>query len=303
MYYELQLTQQDIANRLGMSRPVVSRLLTRAHNEGIVKISISHPLSRAEEITSKIKARFRLRDVVVIPSSLSDHQVNIRRIARAAADYLLSHLRDGEVLGVGRGATVYATVNALAGFRPGIEAIPLTGGMGHNDAAFQVNELARLAAEKLGGTCLYLYAPATVSDRATRDGLFQERHVAPTVARWDRLSLALVGVGSIFQARDPEYQSRVKKVMEGTGRHPVADICGRLLDEQGREIAWDRDHVVAVELEQLHRCGLVLAVAGGEAKARALFACIKGGHLDVLITDEQAAAGLVRLATEGHEPS
>lgn len=300
LYYELKLTQQQIADRLQLSRPAISKLLAEAHAAGIVSIEVRHPFSRAAELAQQLLGYYVLQDVVVVPSS-RDAELTRMRAAHAGAVYFEERLQDGEVVGIGRGATMYSLVNQLSGkTRMGVKVAPLTGGLGDYDARFQVGEMARVAAAHLGARCYYLHAPASVADLATKQALMSDSQVRPIFELWDHLGWALVGIGAIGQSSTPAYAQRVRRARESSGCEPVADLCYRLLDHRGEEIPEPDFHVLSVELAQLRRARHLLAVAAGASKARAIAACMTGRFIDILITDEFAAESVLSLCRNAY---
>ncbi|HHY93663.1 MAG TPA: helix-turn-helix domain-containing protein, partial [Firmicutes bacterium] len=106
LYYEHHKTQQEIADLTGISRSAVSRLLTAASDEGVVRIQVVNPRSRARELSLQLKETLGLHDALVVPTALSDAELARLKVARAAATYLVDHLSPGDMLGVGRGHTV-----------------------------------------------------------------------------------------------------------------------------------------------------------------------------------------------------
>jgi deoxyribonucleoside regulator len=65
MYYENDLNQEDIAQRLNLSRQKVSRLLIEARTHGIVKVMIYDPNPADPNLQEELKGRFGLRNVVL----------------------------------------------------------------------------------------------------------------------------------------------------------------------------------------------------------------------------------------------
>ena len=60
-YYLDGQTQQEIAQRFGLSRPKVSRLLQRARDEQIVSITLVPPRGGAAELEAALEQRFGLQ--------------------------------------------------------------------------------------------------------------------------------------------------------------------------------------------------------------------------------------------------
>jgi deoxyribonucleoside regulator len=297
LYYEDDLTQKEIAQELGVSRPTVSRLLAQARQEGIVQISVADPFAESEEPGLELARAYGLRQAIVISSEGVTEERLIRRLGVAAARYLRTSLREGELVGMGWGRTLHAVAEALEAERPlGIQVLPLIGGMGQVSSSLQVNELARRLAEAFDGTWSPLYAPAFVGDEVTHQSLCQVPDVAAIIQNWPLLETALVGIGHFAMHRkqsmlfgDYMQESLVQELAQ---RGAVGDLCGRFFDAQGQQCLVEPG-VISISLGQLRALDHVVAVAGGEEKAAAILGALRGGYLDVLVTDTSAARALL----------
>ncbi|MBE3519774.1 MAG: sugar-binding transcriptional regulator [Firmicutes bacterium] len=294
MYYRDGMTQEAIARAVGVSRPMVSRLLSAARAKGIVSFSINDPRNSMRRIADELRDRFQLRAVYVVSGAGTDDEIK-KRIGVRAAQVLEQSLQPNQVLGIGRGATVFYTVSALSGSRrvPGLRVTPLVGGAGLHDAKFQVNEMARMASEKLGGSCVFFQVPYYVTSPKIKKALLEDAAIAQCVSMWSNLDCALVGIGRIASTRDSLFLARIRAAEEYSKRRIVADICGRFLDENGEVVTEETDVVMGIDLPALRRSGTVLAVAGGIDKVSAIKAALKGHWVDVLVTDVSAAAGIL----------
>lgn len=297
LYYEDGLTQQQVADELEVSRPQVSRLLTRAWAEGVVRITIVDPFATFEEVEARLLETFGLDQAVVTAEEGLSGESLRRHIGLAAAEYLRDVLNDGLKVGVGWGRTLHAVVGALdAEHRANVQVFPLIGGMGQVSASFQVNDLARRLAEVFGGTGQALYAPAFVGDLQARDALLRHPDVGMVMEAWDSLDMALVGVGHFaFQRQSSmffaEYMDEeISQELEQRGA--VGDLCGRFFDVQGERCILDPE-VIGISLEQLRALDRVVGIAGGEEKVAAILGVLHGGYLNVLITDTITAQAVL----------
>ncbi len=294
LYYELGLTQEEVAAHMAVSRPTVSRLLRQAREQDIVRITVVNPRSRAKSLERRLVEKWGLHDAVVVPTTVKRGELLLQRLGEAGARYLERHLPPGVHLGIGLGRTVYQLVHSLERISPAPKVVPLCGGTVFAESAYHVNEIARMAAQRLNGYCYYLHAPAESSSRQVYEALMADTGVAEVIALWDRLDWAVVGIGSAQHAETPEFQAYVQRTAS-TGVQPVADICHNLVDVRGKPCAPPHEvHVIAVDIEQLRRTERVIAVAGGQHKVRAIQAALRTGAIDVLLTDEPTAVGLLQ---------
>lgn len=293
LYYEFGMTQEEVAAHLNVSRPTVSRLLRQARERGIVRIAVVNPKSRAGELERRLVETFGLHDALVV-ATLTTGDLLIRRLGEAGARYVERHLPPGATLGTGLGRTVYRLVYSLEETRAAPHVVPLCGGTAFAEPAYHVNEIARMAAKRLDGRCTYLHAPAEASSRQVYEALLVDRGVAEVMAAWERLDWAVVGIGAAEYPQSPEFRAYVERAVRA-GAEPVADLCHRLIDAEGRPCAGDAEGcTIAVTIEQLRRAKRVVAVAGGPHKVRAILAALRTGAIDVLVTDEETAMGLLR---------
>jgi deoxyribonucleoside regulator len=117
LYYVRNLTQQHIADRIGVSRSKVSRLLREARARGIVEIRIHSPLTLAADLQDALKTRLGLRECLVLAAPQagidgSESPDMIGRLSALGARYLQENIADGSVLGVSWSSTVYHVVSA-----------------------------------------------------------------------------------------------------------------------------------------------------------------------------------------------
>jgi len=300
LYYEANQTQSEIARQLRVSRSTVSRLLKRGRELGVVQISIHDPFATQTKLEKALVNRFGLRAAVVAAQTdgLPDALIR-KRVGQAAARYLEETIRDGDVVGVGWGRTLYEVVGALDDARSEarVEVVPLLGGLGQVSPSFQVNELARRLAEAFGGTWNPCFAPAILQDEAIQEGLRDTVDVRHIVERWDSLDLAVVGIGNT--AFDSEFEVLFVGYLEPVVKErlrdggAVGDICMRFFELDGTPSEATPDGILGIELDQLRRVPRVVGVAGGKSKVEAVKGAIKGGYVKILITDETAAEALL----------
>ena len=297
LYYQDEMTQQEVAEALGVSRPTVSRLLAQARQEQIVQITIVDPFATHEDLETQLIESFGLEHAMVVAGKGLSNDLLIRRLGFATAGYLQQALSDGQKVGIGWGRTLHATVQALDNRRQAnIQVLPIIGGLGQISPSFQVNNLAQRLAEKLGGDWQPFYVPAFVSDPAALEGLMRLPDVDAVLEIWSQLDLALVGIGhfalqhqsSMFFATYMADETLRK--LERCGA--VGDLCGRFFDIHGQR-CFAEPGVVGISLEQLKALNGIVGVAGGEEKIAAILGALRGDYLNVLITDSVTAMGIL----------
>jgi DNA-binding transcriptional regulator LsrR (DeoR family) len=300
LYYIQELTQAEIAQRLGLSTPKVNRLIKQARQQGLVDISIRTPYQPLFELEARLKAIFGLTDAVVIPA-VSDSSDAVNPIlSSAGANYLLGHVQDGDIVGISSGQAVHALVQALDAPRDyDVTVIPVVGavqGQGPSD----VNYLASELGNRLGGRGYQLHAPAFVDTQAHRDALLSMTPVREILDLARRATMAIVGVGILdqvasrsvlFTALSPEDMDHIIKVDRAVG-----DIAAHVFDIDGHLCAPEyANRVVGLTLEELKRIPLIVGIAATATKAIPLYGALRGGYLRAVVTDEAAAQGVLKL--------
>jgi DNA-binding transcriptional regulator LsrR (DeoR family) len=255
LYYVRELTQQQIAQRLGMSRFKVLRLLEQARSEGVIRFEIDEPVPVLDDLSRELEDRFSLELAVVVE----------RDVAEAAALLLPRLLRRDDVLGVAWGETLAAIVERLPDLDNDVPVVQVCGAIDGLVPGTGPTELAARFATKTGGRFHPLEAPAVANERALR------RAVRPTTAIFDEISLALVGIG--------------------TRRDGAGHILVHVFDDDGRMIAAER--AIALSVPQLRRTKVV-AAAGGRRKRRAVLGALRTRLVDVLVTDADCARHALR---------
>ena len=103
LYYRSDFSQQKIAQELGVSRPSISRLLQYAKDKGYVNIQIVDPVEDMSIMEQRLKDKLHLKDVKIASSTINDEEEIKKYISIAAAQYLDSIIKDGDIIGVGWG--------------------------------------------------------------------------------------------------------------------------------------------------------------------------------------------------------
>lgn len=289
LHYEAELSQIDIARRLGLSAATISRLLQRARTEGVVRIEIPD-LAVPGELAERLKAKLGLKAAAVIeapPGGAAD------ALAAPAAELLRqAGLKAGSVLAIGWGRAVRAVVEGSLPAIPGVVTVAATGGMQQAAQHFQVNEFVRLAAERLGGTPRFIHAPYLPSP-AARAALIAEPAVAEGVALWDRVEAAVVGIGPAPAPHAPDAGPETPDA--GALNAAAGDVIRHYFDREGRLADWEGERrMIAMSAAQLRRAPLVIGVAAGESKALAILGAARAGLISALATDIHTAEAVLR---------
>ncbi|MBP0981204.1 MAG: sugar-binding transcriptional regulator [Oscillospiraceae bacterium] len=287
-YYVENYTQQSISELLGISRAKVISLLEKARQTGVIQFNIRQDSDHRMKLEQDLIKRYGLNDVFTIPGG--DTLQNLREsMAQAAAMYISKRCGENAFINIGYGQTTSLVLNHLASMveKP-INVVSLTGG---------VNFYLPNAYPGAFNARLYLIpSPLSIPDKAAHDCICK----LPSLEEISRLiplaSMSVIGIGGmvndativkngVFSENDFVYLR-----MQGA----VGDVLSRFVDKEGKPIDTPMlGHLVGTSLEELKALKNVIGVAGGPDKVDAIRAVLRGGYLDVLITDEDTAEALL----------
>lgn len=296
MYYEEGATQSEIAKEMGVSRSLISKYLAKAKEEGIVEIiihdDIIHPFRQLE---MQVERSYGIREVVCIPSFGGESSKS--RLGAAAAKYLLRVMQDGQTIGVSSGTTLYEFTKALTSSQqyPSVEFVPLVGGMGNERVDIHANHIVSTLANQLGAQYKLLHTPVMVDSKEAKEVFKQQSSIKSVFDLVSKADIAVVGIGGT-----PEHSTMVKSYLGEEHQNyfadqkVVGDICNNFINEDGSvtKNTWN-EQVIALEVETLKDIPLVIGVASGREKVKAIKAALKGRLIGVLITDEETASALL----------
>lgn len=299
LYYEQSLSQQQIARIMGSSHSTISRLLSDARAEGIVRITIARATPTDPGLSRDLRRRFDLRDAVVV-SAADTPEAELRAVGTAAADLLLALATNDVTIGITWGETMHHVVRAL---RPvplrGVEVIQLSGSLGHGDLATDGPRIAFHLAEALGGTCRLVPAPAMMETAEAASALLAQRQVREPIERAAEADIVVQGIGaltaegsSLERAGYIDREQRLAAIEAGA----VGHVFARMIDAEGRELPEWSARVIGVPLEALPRAGWSLCVAASSDKAPALVGALRARLFNTVVVDERTARAVLALA-------
>jgi DNA-binding transcriptional regulator LsrR (DeoR family) len=314
LYYEHGVRQPEIAKRLSLSQAMVSRLLTAAQREGIVRTTVMAPSGVYPELEEELERRYGLEDAVIADCAVDAPDQVLRDIGSAAATYLETTLRDDEVIGISSWSeTLLRMVGSMQPLRRNGHGhvVQILGGIGNPTAEAHAIRLTQQLASLLKAEPHFLPAPGVTGSPEATAAYLAEPPVQDTAAYFPRLTIALVGIGGLFPSRLLGESGNVfsaDELAELEALGAVGDVCLRFFDGAGHPVASRFDErVVGMPLEQLRRVPRSVGVAGTADKVDAIRGALEGRLINVLITDRFTGERLVaspareRLRTELQE--
>jgi len=305
LYYQRGVRQADIATQMSLSQSTVSRLLKRAEQEQIVRITVSVPPGAHPELESELEARYGLKEAVVVDTVGDDEQI-LRDLGSAAAFYVETTLKEGDVVGISSwSATLLAMVDAMHPLPRSTraEVVQILGGVGNPAAELHAAHLTRRLATFTHGSAVFLPAPGVAGSADAARIYVDDPFVRSAVERFDHITLALVGIGALQPSTLLASSGNIFSAEELDllrARGAVGDICLRFFDRQGQRVLTPLDQrVIGMRPEQLRKVARSVGIAGGQRKHDAIRGALSGGWINVLITDRWTAEALTAQPPDG----
>ncbi|MDD3115685.1 MAG: sugar-binding transcriptional regulator [Anaerovibrio sp.] len=297
LYYRSDFSQQKIAQELGVSRPSISRLLQYAKDKGYVNIQIIDPVEDMSHMEQRLKEKLHLKDVKIASSTINDEEEIKKYLGITAAKYLDSILKDGDIIGVYWGSTLYHMAQSLVPKAvKGSQIVQLGGSISNSEWNNYAREILDAFADNFDTVAHYLPLPVLFDTKATKDLVDKDRYVKRVLELGRNANIALFSVGTVrpnamffrLGYTNIEEQEKIQK-------NSVGDICSRFFDVEGRICYRDLDdRTVGITLNELCNKEYSIMISGGEAKIPAIRAALKGHYANVLITDQFTGKALLQ---------
>lgn len=301
LYHVEGLTQERIANLVGVSRMKVLRALAACAQDEIVVTTINAKAADQIELERRLERRWNLSSCIVVPAPEEAKNLG-RSIGHAVARYLEEQMHDGMTLAIGGGATLHASLAFLARRElTNSNVIGLVGSLPHSQW-INPSIVATKVAERFGVESYQISAPVIVDAPSLRDRLWQQPSLRDVRERAARADLALLTVGE--HSRDAtifRHGIVPPSLVEPLRRKgAVANILCYFVGADGRLVDHEiNQRVMAIELDAVARIPSVILAAGGEQKVQPILAALQAVPVHALITDAATASALLDM--EGNE--
>jgi DNA-binding transcriptional regulator LsrR (DeoR family) len=300
LYYSQGVQQSEITERLNIHQSTVSRLLRKARESGIVRISVTAPSGIHAEVEEALESRFDLRQAIVVDSVSNDEGQIVRDLGSAGACFLELAAKPGEVIGISSwSASLLEMIKAMhpAKNRTGTKVVQILGGAGNPVAQTHATHLAERLAHLIGGSAVLLPVPSVTTSIGAKKVLLRETYVRGAIELFDRVDTVLVGIGAVEPSRLLASSGNVFSVEELKqlrNQGAVGDICLQFFDAAGAPVRTElNERVIGITLSQISKAKRVIALAGGKRKVEAILGALNGGWINVLITDQWTAQAIL----------
>ncbi|MBQ2992237.1 MAG: sugar-binding transcriptional regulator [Clostridia bacterium] len=289
-YYFENMTQQAIADRLSISRMRVIKLLDTARQTGVIQFRLRSDGVGMVRQSQQLINKYGLKDVFLIPEIDEDDAHPNESIARAGAMYIADRLGDNACINVGYGDTLGRTLNHLATMvQSPVTCISLTGGVS--------NYLPNTRSNVFNARLHLMPAPLLASSPEMAAAMREEKSVSEIIRMTELSAFTLVGIGAMSDSATVIRSGVLSQadMFYLKVNNAVGDVLCHFLDKNGELIHTPiEDRLISTSLDRLKAMKNVIGLAAGREKIEAIRAVLRGGYLDILITDEPTANLLLR---------
>lgn len=292
MYYRNGFSQQQISEMLQISRPWVSKLLTKATELGVVEIRVNSSIGEDRELSDQLRSKYDLAyaSVIAAGDNYNDNP------AISASNYFLSQLKPDMVVGIGWGKSISRMIANMPDIRiPGIKIVPLGGGFGTSTDTM-ANYSAIQIAEKTGGTTTLLHAPALCASVEEYEAIASNPAFSEIQVLVERADIFLVGIGELENTEQNGVFS-ADQIQDLKNAGAVGDIVLNFINSVGKKVETEMtQRIVSSDIVKVSRCGKqIIALAEGLEKIHVIRAALEGKLITALITSKETAQALLQI--------
>lgn len=313
IYYEENRSQQEIADLLGVSRVSVSRMLCAGRELGIVKIQIVSPNHLTySKLERQLEQCYGLKEAVVVENSpLTTTYDQLSVLSTETLNLLETYIHDNDVVGVSMGMTLH---NICRGTRQNTNNInctfvPILGGISSGRSAtvnIHSNQIALSFAQLFGGQYVEFFSPAIFSDPAVLKGFMKEAPMQRILQYYREIRTVIMGIGTPNRAGSTMLRAGyiTQEQIQGLVQKGVAgDLSLQFFDRNGNTEPFEEfnSRVAGMPLELLREVENKICIGSGAHKAEAVHGALRGGFVNILVTDQECALKLLELG-KGEEP-
>lgn len=297
MYYKKGLNQKEISEKIGISRPQVSRLLDKARQNGVVEIKIKNSISDIPYLENELAEKFGLREAIIVDAE-AEEPIEERKlkIGKSGVKFLDRVSGDEEYIGVSAGTTVHTFAsNADRINGKDFKVVPIIGALNDTGLSFNSNEVSNIFAANLGCKSFLLNAPAFVKSRNTAKAIKNEDRIQKIFKLFADLDLVFLGIGKADE-KHPLFKGHLNE--EEIIELRNSNICGSVgpifYDVKGRQIEKPfMKGIIGISREDLLKTPFRVGMAIGDYKKEAIIGAIRGDLINVLITDQPMVDWLI----------
>lgn len=298
MYYEQEMSQMEIAKQIGVSRPMVSKMLAEAKSLNMVTITINEVKDMQQMLSRRIEEKFNIKQAVVIKTEKLDSGKIQEQVALECYHVCQRGNIPYHRVGIGCGSMI-GQLSEVAKVREHDiqeyegEIFPLIGGFKASYRSYHTNELVRIFSEFTGLKATYMYLPALV-DSAEEKELYKLTELYGDIQRrWENMNVALINVSNLYSTPDLatsiRFGNRLKQY------HAVGRYLAYYYDIDGNFIDPERDNVMQTDIENIKKATYVIGMCSDKTDARSALGALRTGVFTHLIITDVVAQSMLNL--------
>lgn len=296
LYYQNDWSQSDIATELQISRATVSRLLQYARDAGVVRIQIMDPQLPITTLTAALRARYQLKDLVIVPTTPGAGNTLLTQVGAGAANYIESIVKNDDIIGIGWGKTIHQVANQLDPKDVGgVTVVQMKGSVANSHSNNYAFESVNTFANAFRTQPQYLPLPVIFDHQQTKELVEQDTHIRHIIELGRKANIAVFTVGTV---RDSALLFKLgyftAKEQSALQRQAVGDVFSRFIDVNGQIVDADiNQRTIGIALDELPAKEHSILVAANSAKVPAIHGALTAHYANTLIVDQATAADLV----------
>ena len=298
LYYLENLTQQEIAKIMNISRPTVSRLLEEGKRLGVVTINVNTPAPIDGKLSEILRKKLKLKDVMVV--DVEDvYPYSLDKVSKAAALFFTSILKPSSIIGISWGTSLKAFVDKLAPIEvSSAQVVQIVGSLGTEDSDVDGGAIVYQISKKLGCSHKIMNAPAVLSSKNVLEELKNQKIIMDTIKLAEKANIFVSSIGSLNEEKSSiqlagYLTEEEKKVLLNKGG--VGHLLTRVIDKDGNELGIFNERVLSVDLEYLRNAEWAIGISVGKIKAEAMLAATLGKYFNCIIIDKACAEEMINL--------
>lgn len=290
MYYLDNMTQNEIAKNLNISRPLVSKILSDAKELGIVTIQIKSPFNDKESVMKKMQEIYNLQGGLIV-EQLSTTALTDQNIFKETIGFLQKNLSDVKVLGLGWGNMIGPFIDKIESEEKFLslkgKVVPLIGNTNMSAREYHPNDLIRVFGEKTSLTPAYLFAPAFLTTEQEKEVFMNIENYKEISKMWEKIDTAFIGINSHPSVPDLATALRFGNALNE--KKAVGKILSYYFDKDGNIIEGENDFSIQISWENLKKIKKVIGIASSKTNKKAIIGALKTGIFTHIILSEKSA--------------
>jgi len=302
-YYIDDMTQFQIAQKFNISRISVSRLLSKARKKGLIEFIIKYPENfsnpRVEKLEKDFMEKYNLKECIIVQTQ-KDQTETLKKLSVQLSQLFDRIVKKNTFIGVGWGTTLdsiskYMEIKS----KKDVRVTPMIGGYSKISDDTHSNNIARVIAEKFNGTSYAVNIPASFDTKEIKESILADSTAKEIFKRVRMVDLAVLCMSDLSNESSLYKRGQLNDddlyYLSKLG--VIGDINYVFVDEDGNfvpnEISNKTTSIFPIEL--MKSVKNVIGIATSARKAMILRAALKGGLINVLLTDSEAANKIIEL--------